>query len=263
MKRGLHTLSNHSLDDQLHSIGIADSSSVSPNVDKAIPCFRLLDSWPIYGAAALAIGLVALISHITTIPLETFLRDTFATLGASPLVGLQSNLGVLAWFSSGAICLFCAFALRSLKSQSTAAGHQPIAVPLLTAECSKNAAFFQSFGWLSIGLALDDFFVIHEYVTDVVSQVSHVSLYGAYFAIAIGLMLRFHKQILQSRMCGLLAIALAFFTLSITVDTFQDYWISRWRIFFEDGCKFLGIVSWSSYFFYAGVEALSRQITQT
>ena len=256
MKKELYTSSNFSPDDQQHSSDLESSSSVLQHVDKAIPCFHLFDSWPIYVAAAFIMGLVVLISHITTTPLETFLRDTFVTLGASPLVGLQSNIGVLIWFSSGAVCLFCAFSLRSSVSQS-------IATRSLTAECSKSAAFFWSFGLLSIGLALDDFFVVHEYLTEAVPLISHVSLYGVYFAIVGGLLLRFYKQILQSRMWGLLAIAFLFFALSVITDTFQDYWISRWRIFFEDGFKLLGIVSWSGFFFYSGVEALNRRITRT
>lgn len=251
MKKELRPLSNLSHSSHSNANGLTASGSVLQRSYRSATHFCLFDSWPIYVATVLAMAITVLVSRVTKTPLEIFLRDPSATFGENPLVGMQSSLGVLVWFSGGAVCLFCAFALRYLSAE-------PAAIRPPSADCRKSIAFFLSFGLFSLYLSLDDLFVVHEYVADVFLEISQLPLYGIYLAIAIWLLLQFHRQIRQSQMWGLLAIAIAFFALSVVTDIFQDYWISRWRMFFEDGCKLLGIVSWSGYFFYAGIEALSH-----
>jgi len=55
-----------------------------------------------------------------------------------------------------------------------------------------------------------------------------------------------------------LLLAFVFFGLSLVVDLFlQNRWHSPWRIFFEDGFKLLGIVSWSCYLIQSSLQTIA------
>ncbi len=95
----------------------------------------------VYGPALILLGLTIVANVYKGTPFRFFTADPTATLGGHPLTGMQSNLGVLAWSATGAICLFAHTFLRARQASS----------------------FFLWSGVITIALALDDFFHLHEF----------------------------------------------------------------------------------------------------
>lgn len=195
---------------------------VNDDPARAVPLGRVL--W----AVALALlGLAFAASALLDLPIAFFVRDPAATLDGHPLTGALSNLGILVWCTAAVICFF--------------------ASALLGAPGRTLARFFFWSGVLTAILLLDDFFLFHDDlakrafgVPQRLVEVGYVAGVGAYLLI-------FRRVILESKWPRLL-LALSFFAASMFVDQVQHLWPSPWRIGFEDGAKFLGIVAWMAYF---------------
>lgn len=174
-----------------------------------------------------------------------FVRDPAATLGAHPLIGAQSHLGILVWAAGAGICLSAWTVLR--RSGGTRADREP-------------AAFFLYFGVLTTVLLLDDLFLVHEELLGRIG-IGELSVLMAY-TVAIGAgAIRFRSILFRSADPSVLfAAAFVFFGLSVGVDLVQDLGIEEAlnpeagmlvgevRLFVEDGLKLLGITSWTAYF---------------
>ena len=100
-------------------------------------------------------------------------------------------------------------------------------------------------GLLTSVLLLDDLFLFHESLAPRYLGVSEEAVVLGYGIATAWYLVRF-RRILLDREIRVLFAALAFFTLAVAIDEFQDAWPSPWRILFEDGFKLLGIVSWSA-----------------
>lgn len=128
---------------------------------------------------------------------------------------------------------------------------------------SEKSAFFLYFGFASAFLLLDDFFLIHE-------QASSFGFSEKYFFLIYGLIIMgglfiFRREILASDYL-LLVIALGFLGASIGVDVIQsriEGLIGEWRILFEDGFKFLGIVGWMGYFAHCSFAELRQLLSKS
>ena len=194
---------------------------------RALMSFLLL----LYLIPVLCLSAVVVASTNTGISLGDFLRDPSSTTETSPFVGVISNLGALLWAASATVCLFSWSIMRSTQGKTA------------------FARFVLFFGLMTVILLLDDLFLFHEtvYPRFGVSEMLSAMCYGV--VVLYGL-IAFRKCILETEFLILL-IALAFFGLSIFVDTFQgriEWRIGEWRILAEDGAKFLGIVAWFGYF---------------
>ena len=195
--------------------------------------FNVSGLWISYGLVAAFLGCVIFACLYTGASPGFFARDPLITLGGHPLMGIQSYLGILIWSVAAGVCFFCYSFLRSYQKYSR--HHQ------------RDSLFLLWSGSITLWLALDDLFQIHEYLPEIVPGLSQPIIYIVYAIILIGYILKFRKQIVHSDELGLVITALIFFGLSVFIDIVQDFWDSRWRIFFEDGFKFFGIVSWAGY----------------
>jgi len=168
---------------------------------------------------------VSLYKHL---PISLFFCDPAAVAHINPLTGLISNVGVLLWAFCTAICLFSAFILYFTDK-------------------GEYSTFTFYAGIITLILMLDDFFMIHEVLGSKYLHVNEKMFFGTYLLLICLFFVRFIKVILSTRFF-LLAVSLLCFAISIFFDIFLNKFIVTGSIFFEDGFKLLGIVSWFGYF---------------
>ena len=147
-----------------------------------------------------------------------------AIANVHPLTGVVSNVGILLWCATAAICLFSSSLLRQQ-------GARP------------EAGFLLWAGLMTTGLLLDDFFMFHEYLAPVHFHLNEKLVHASYFCVTAVYLLR-HRHLILETNYRLLAAALVLFAGSMLVDVADgEGW---WRLV-EDGCKILGISSWLGY----------------
>lgn len=152
-------------------------------------------------------------------PME-ILRDPAQQTGASSFLGFLSNIGIWLWVSSAAICFFMIATGRSMFNKN----HKELL--LLT-------------GTLSLILAIDDFFMIHD------RYINQKICYLIYAIIAGAILIRHYKQIIEIDGFAFLT-AVSFLALSILADLIQNY-ISfpyNYTQIIEEGFKFVGAATW-------------------
>lgn len=149
------------------------------------------------------------------------LRDPAQQSGKSSFLGFLSNAGIWLWVSSAAICIFSAFNFQGTEVDG------------------KHKELLFLTGALSLILAIDDFYMIHD------RYVNQKICYLAYAILAGSLMLRhFFKIIEINGFVFLLAGTLL--ALSIFTDLIQSHIplsYSQTQIL-EEGFKFVGAATW-------------------
>ncbi len=148
------------------------------------------------------------------------LRDPAQQNGQSSFLGFVSNVGIWLWVSSAAICFFSA-----ITSQLVNKG-------------SKRELLFLV-GILSVILAIDDFFMIHD------RYVNEKLCYLLYAIVAGTLFVRQYKNIMEINGFSFLLSGLLL-ALSILTDLPQSYNPFRYSYIqvFEEGFKFTGGGTW-------------------
>ncbi len=99
-------------------------------------------------------------------------------------------------------------------------------------------------------LLLDDLFLFHEVLAERYLGLGKKVVIAAYALIAATWLALFRHTIVQLG-SALLFVALAFFALSVTADVALEELLRNlgsWRLFPEDGLKFLGTASWCGYY---------------
>ena len=181
--------------------------------------------------ALLFYGASVLVLTDSGFTLREILRDPAQQTGLSSFLGFVSNIGVWLWVSSVAICCFS----------------------LLTGVAkglSSDTELLILLGLLSLLLAVDDFFLLHE------RYVYQKGIFLFYAVFAMSLLLRHYRRIIQIdgfsfMLSGLLLAS------SIIIDIRQrkiplDY--AQVQLL-EEGCKFVGAALW---LFFCGRTAAER-----
>jgi hypothetical protein len=179
----------------------------------------------LYIPMLILVAMIVLVGHQLSIPLTYLTRDPSATTGDSPFIGALSNLGVLFWCASVAICFFSFTLLQK------------------TGNIGGFSAFFGFGGLISLILLLDDLLLFHETVFPLYLNIPEKLVFLSYGLILLGYITRFRKLILKTDFIFLM-FAFGLFGLSIFIDLLD----LRISILFEDGTKLFGIVSWFGYF---------------
>lgn len=151
-------------------------------------------------------------------------RDMAAIAHVHPLIGVVSNVGILLWCATAAICLFGRSLLREQGLHA-------------------EASFLLWAGLLTAMLLVDDLFMIHEYIAPVHFHVNEKVVLAVHACIAAAYLLR-HRRLILTANYQLLAAAIGLFTASILVDITDAH---GWWSLAEDGFKVLGIASWFGY----------------
>jgi hypothetical protein len=195
----------------------------------------------IYGPTLLFLAATLWAKFHADVPIGFFSRDPMATLKGHPLTGIQSTLGILVWCAAAGICFFSCLVLHRTQS-------------------NKRLCWFLLWtGVISSVLALDDMFLVHEDLAHRYLGVNEKVVFLAYGALVAWYLSRFRGNIRNTEYL-LLFVAFAFFGSSIVVDVLHHQWSSAWRIFFEEGLKLLGIVTWSGYVIRTCFHAIAAPI---
>jgi hypothetical protein len=170
------------------------------------------------------------------------LREPAATANLHPLTGLVSNLGVLLWCTTSSICVFAGLLVRR------------------HGDLSGTANLLLSAGCLSGYLMLDDAFQIHEDLAARYFGIGEMYVYAALGLAAFWYLIRYRKLIVRTDI-RLLALAIAFFSVSVAIDALFEPWLhgfGQGRILLEDGTKWIGICAWCGYHVQVAFESLLR-----
>lgn len=179
----------------------------------------------------LVLVVIAIATAAFGVSVELITRDIAVIAGIHPLTGFLSSLGAFGWCSSATVCLFSAITLRGFKPK-------------------KIFNFFLFAGCLSFYLAFDDFFMFHEHLAPQYLKIKQIYILIAIVIAVIAYLASFYKLILTTDYL-LIVLALLFLAFSVLLDVAQYRWIKlddNLQVFYEDGLKWLGIISWLSYF---------------
>ncbi|MCX9011035.1 MAG: hypothetical protein OIN66_07930 [Candidatus Methanoperedens sp.] len=184
--------------------------------------------------------IVVTIHQQTKTSISDLTRDPASVMGAPFYVGLLSNIGILLWSASAAICLFCSAVLRKDTNNRE--------LPL----------FLLFSGIITSIFLLDDLFFFHENIYPAYFNVSEKTVYLAYAIIVSLYLVRFRVTIFGTEFL-LLLFAFVFFGLSVIlgmklIDLPASYYL------FKDGAKLFGIVTWSTYFTRIGLRHVKHAI---
>jgi hypothetical protein len=168
--------------------------------------------------------LVAIAALGPQITVASLTRDMAATAKVHPLTGVVSNVGILLWCATAAICLFSSNLLRQRGAH-------------------RAAGFLLWSGLMTAGLLVDDFFMFHEYLAPVHLGLDEKVVLLGYVCITAVYLLQQRRLILEADY-RLLVSALVLFTGSMMIDLAD---VGGWWNLAEDGCKLLGIASWFGY----------------
>ena len=182
------------------------------------------------------------------ITIDIFTTDLASYADLPSYTGMFSNLGILFWRSTATITIFCSCFLSSTHRNNF-------------------SSFLFYGGLLSLMLLCDDLFLFHESNDGLITaffNISQRAVFMIYGMLTIFYLAKFRHVILQSGDLGLLIISLILFFASITIDMgiiAYDF-PSEGKILLEDGAKFLGIISWFSYFLLVSWRSMLEAITK-
>jgi hypothetical protein len=193
-----------------------------------------------YTLAVLLLLLMIFIRYMYHVPMAELTRDPVQLLNGRPYTGMLSNLGIIVWSATAGICLFVV--ILNVNQQHLKRGKQ----------------FFLLAFVFTMVLLLDDLFLLHDVILPEDLKISENYLYAVYGILALVFIFYFRNDILETPYLLLFA-AVIFFGFSIGMDTIVKFFDMEHGFFLEDGSKFLGIISWGTYFTYAGYRTISRE----
>jgi hypothetical protein len=106
---------------------------------------------------------------------------------------------------------------------------------------------------LTVALAFDDAFQIHERLAPALTEKGEPLLIAAYTLAFAGLLVRYRAFVLRTSFGVLLVSAVLLF-----VSAALDRWLPGHHLV-EDGAKFLGIATWATWLIGTGIAVLARQ----
>lgn len=201
--------------------------------------------WVWFPSAFVLVVAVVVSSSSGIVRLRDLLRDPTAISGNPFYLGLISNLGVLLWAATAAICLFSYTVLRRYGRNSELA-------PFLL--------------WTGLGttlFCLSDFFLLHEEVLPNYFGISEKIVFSVYGLLGILYLIRFTTLILKTEYL-ILVIAFIFLWLSVVFDQFppQLGQSTDFSYFLEDAPKLIGISTCLMYFCRVSALAFQQEFSK-
>ena len=170
---------------------------------------------------------ITMISGYYNIPIASFRRDPTIVLGGPSYIGFISNIGILFWAFTAAICLFSSVIHKQRNNQAT-------------------SQFLLYSGLLTLWLLLDDMFMLHDSLLPNHLMIPEKLVYLGYVTIVLVYLVKFRTEILNHEYATLF-IAFSFFALSVLADLLLEQ--QGFEFLLEDGLKLFGIVTWFIFFF--------------
>lgn len=177
------------------------------------------------GAAAIlvVIGIAALVSDVASADL---VRDPTAVLEGPFHAGVLSSIGILGWTTAAAIGGFGAALVDDRRLRQYL-----IATSALTTV-----------------LALDDLLLFHDEIAPEHLGIPENAVLAVLAVAAAGYAVAFRAELTAiDDLTFLLAASLTWFGASVFLDVVADDWFGRHHFLVEDGCKFVGIVTWGAF----------------
>ncbi len=190
-----------------------------------------------------------LIQFQNIVPYNELTKDRASLIGIKLYWGLLSNIGILIWTATAAICLFSYFLLKKEDG-------------------NKFRTFFLFAGIFSLILAIDDFFFFHDIIFPQMLGIYEELVFLVYFLITVIFLVRFKDIIIKKTDNIFLLFAIIFFVSSLIVDiathnSFTKHFTFDLHHMLEDGPKLLGIMSWFIYFTRTAYKQILKRNTQT
>ncbi len=201
--------------------------SIASQFRKVTPV--LLITWLL---TTLALLLAIFASTMKDIPLDTFTQDPNAQLNAPFYLGFFSNVGIIIWSAAMTICFYCAFSMPSVAD-------------------NHNREFLLASGVITLLMALDDLFQLHEDVFPKYFSISENMVYITYLNLYLIYFIRYRRQLLNS---DFIALGVSFFLLGLsTIIDLLPLPLPK-DTFLEDAIKLLGAVTWMVYYIRTATE---------
>jgi hypothetical protein len=177
--------------------------------------------------ALIAVGLFAVIglSSAYNAPAHDLTRDPAAVMKGPYYIGLLSNWGIILWSAAAGVCLLAAW--------------------LVSERAPRVGTWLLASGLLTLLLAVDDMFMLHETVFPDVFGIHEKVVYVIYSLLGGAYLLYFLPQILRRHYLFLI-VSVFFLGLMVVSDS-----IGRWvetPTAIEDSFKYIAIVFWLVFF---------------
>jgi hypothetical protein len=156
-----------------------------------------------------------------------FTHDPFVLGNLPSYAGILSNVGILLWCASAAICFFS------------------VAVSKRIDAFKHWRRFLTVSGVFTLFLLFDDLFQLHRIFYVSVLHIPLIGVMSGYGLFALWYLLRFRQEILATKFL-ILALAFGLFAAAVILDMLSP--LSCGNTASSDGLKLLGIVSWFTYF---------------
>lgn len=182
----------------------------------------------------LAIAIPA--SLIYDIPVRNLTRDATYISNAGFYIGLISNLGIVLWAGTAAICLLVHAMLRD------------------RVRASGVSLFFLASALFTLVMLGDDLMQLHLIIPEYFGfrQKGIIAAYG----LGAALYLYWFRAFILAGDYMPLVVALSLFAVSAAIDLIPGEF--RGQYLLEDGTKFAGIATWFAYFFRLASDTLSH-----
>lgn len=196
--------------------------------------------------SGLWLGLMILLPLQSFVAVGDITRDPATIALHPPYYGALSNLGILLWSASAAVCFLSAALLKILWPKS------------------ETALFFSLFAWLNTLLCLDDTYLLHEAILPnrlPVVSIPEAVVVLAYALTLIGGVIYFRELLLKTQI-WLLSLSLGFFSIAVGVDQLLPETLFPEDTFFliEDGFKLLAIFLWLAYFTRSSIDFITAAV---
>ncbi|MCF6211861.1 MAG: hypothetical protein L3K24_14560 [Gammaproteobacteria bacterium] len=186
--------------------------------------------------------IAAIISMLFNIDMSLITRDVTAIGKMHPLSGVLSSLGIILWCVAASICFFSAMVIGNIKQIN-------------------SFWFLLNSAFLSTYLMIDDLFLLHENLFPIYLGVNEKMVLVILGSVVFYYIATYRYLILNTKYSVLL-LAMIFLSISVFVDIIVGSWlysIGHWIFFIEDGFKWLGIVSWCSYYVHTSLQIIRVQ----
>ena len=185
----------------------------------------------IFTPGVLFLLILIVLSALTHTYFGLFSRDVNGIYDAPPYIGILSNVGIVLWSFTVAV-LFLTYKLSKVLDSN-----------------KKLSGFLIFSGGLSLLMLIDDLFMLHDYVFPIYLHF-HDSIFYFIYGISVIMIFYFYFDLILKSDYLLFLAAFGFFALSGFFSESIYYFgikIPHQHIF-EDGTKFIGIISWFFYF---------------
>ncbi|MFH0862885.1 MAG: hypothetical protein V1875_07655 [Candidatus Altiarchaeota archaeon] len=193
-----------------------------------------------YLPAFVLLGAGVFFSHRSGVNFGNLTRDPTYLMRMSPFVGVYSNLGVLMWAATAAVCFYTAAIVKRFGKRNNHAG------------------FFLASGFITLILLVDDLFLVHETIAPYLFNITEIITFGVY-GLVFAAYAYWFRSVLQATDYVILLAAILLFGGSLVFDQIYNA-VSTWQYLYEDGLKWFAIVSWMTYYCKTSYDEVKRTL---